>query len=102
MFGDLNRCAKVATTLSATAVATWFGTFGAAGLSHFQTGSSIPVSLFLALCESCLATSAVILFWWRRSPLTKDLSISVPSGVEAAQNEMLQKQGITTAPGGKP
>lgn len=101
MFGDVNRAAKILVSLGATASATFLGTFGAAGLSHIGAGSSIGMSLALALCEACLSTAGIILFWWKRSALTKDLAISIPSNLEAAQNEILAKQGITTMQGGK-
>lgn len=97
MFGDVNRCAKIITSIGMTAFATFCTTFGSAGLVHLSQEQGW-ISLAYALFEASLATGGVIIFSWKRSPLTKDLKLSIPSQVEVAELELLKK-GITTVEG---
>lgn len=70
--------------------------WGSGALGHIASGTVWPLSLAMGFCEGLVASAAVVFFKFRRDPLTKGVSISVPAGVEAAEQEILRREGITT------
>lgn len=70
--------------------------WGSGALSHITAGIAWPLALAMGFCEGLIASAAVVFFKFRHDPLTKGISISVPGGIEATEQEILQKQGMTT------
>jgi hypothetical protein len=91
----VNQWIRLLLSCGASGVVTWLFTFGSAGLAHLQAGARPSQSAICALFESCIATAAIIFFVWRRSPLTKNLPISAPAGVDVAERELLKKVIVT-------
>jgi len=82
-------------------VLSFASTWGAGGITHMLAGMPWGLSLALGFCEG-LITSAAIVFWkFHKDPLAKGISISVPASLEMKANEILQKEGVTTAEGNK-
>lgn len=91
----IDRWARLILSCLISGACTLLGIFGSSGIAHLIAGQSIGLSLAFALCEACVATSGILYFTWRKSPLTKGMPISVPVIVEQAEREQL-KQGIVT------
>jgi hypothetical protein len=97
LLGDVSKCAKLVVSLGSTAFCTFCITFGSAGLAHLSQDHSW-LSLLWALFEASLASGTVVAFAWKRSPLAKDLKLSLPSKFDTLEHDML-KDGITTLEG---
>jgi hypothetical protein len=75
--------------------------WGSGTLTHLMAGTNVPWSLAAGFAEGLVSSAAIVYFKFSTDPLTKGMSISVPSGLEIEQNKILQKQGITTVQGKK-
>jgi hypothetical protein len=91
----INQWIRLLLSCSASGFVTFFFTFGSAGLAHLGAGMRPSLAAIYAFFESCVATSAIVFYVWRRSPLTKDMPISAPGGVNEAEQKMLEKVIVT-------
>lgn len=73
---------KQGMSLFGTALVSFFGIFGAAGLAALQAGAAPWVCLLTALFVASGATAAAVLTLWKMSPLTKGIPILAPMQVE--------------------
>ena len=73
---------KFGASIMGTAFVTFNGTWGAAIIAHFSTGSNIWVCLVLGFGEALLATAALVAWLWMRSPLTRGIPIAMPMKVQ--------------------
>lgn len=73
-------------SLGGTSLVTFLGIFGAVGGATLAGGASVSVSIATGLFMGCSATAAAIYGIWRRSTLTKGISLLAPMRV--AQDEL--------------
>jgi hypothetical protein len=92
----IDRWARLILSCSASAICTWWGTFGMAGLAHLASGQGFTVAAGYATFEASLSTAAIVWFVWRRSDLTKGMMIAAPAFVEQREREILEHETIAS------
>ena len=92
----IDKWARLLIGCALSGACTMASVWGSGGIAHIMAGTPWPVSLALGFCEGLISASAIVFFKFRHDPVTKDMSISVPAALEAAEREILEKEGITT------
>ena len=97
----IDKWARLLIGLTLSGACTFSFTWGSFGITHILAGTAWPIALALGFCEG-LITAAAITFWkFSKDPLAKNISLSVPAGVEMKAREILQHDGVTTVEGKK-
>jgi hypothetical protein len=88
--------ARLIIGVSFSAMCTFAGVSGSGGLAHLLSGTDAWKSIAMGIMEGLIASSATAFWLWTRNPLSKNIPIAVPSQIEIAANQILEKEGITS------
>lgn len=80
-----------------SAFVTLTGVWGATIWTLYAQGYTVAWSLTLGFASGLLSVSAVTLFLWRTSELTKGIPIAVPGPAEENLQKILEKENIVTS-----
>ena len=79
--GEADLWWRFGMSLFGTAFCSFFGTWGATTPSLIASGTNVWVALVLGFCAGLLVMSAMVYQMWVRSPLTKGMSLMVPTSI---------------------
>lgn len=86
---------KLSLSLAGTSFVTFWGTWGAAGMSLLASGQAPAAALIGGFFVAALATAAAVLALWKRSALTRGIAILASMRVE---EEVLKGNVAITTP----
>lgn len=91
------KCTRLIIATFGSAFVTMTGVWGAMIWTLYAQGYTVIWCLTLGFASGLLSVSAVTLFLWRSSGLTKDIPIAVPGTVEGNMQKTLEKESIVTS-----
>jgi fucose 4-O-acetylase-like acetyltransferase len=92
----IDKWARLILSCTSTALCTFFFTFGSAGITHLSLGHRPGLALTYATFEASISMSALVLYRWTQSDLTKGMPISVPGSLEQSKDKILQNDTVVT------
>ena len=87
---------KTIASIVGTGFVSFWGTLGAVGETLLANDVEPVLALIGAFFAACLAMAAMVLYLWKRSPMTKEIPIVAPMRVE---KEVLESEKVYTHPG---
>jgi hypothetical protein len=93
---QVEKWARLILSCGVSAFCTGTGVMGAGVIAHLSAGTRPGVAMAYGFGEGLVASAALVLHLWIKSPLTKGMPIAVPGSVEAAEIKILENEGIVS------
>ena len=85
--GEADLWWRFGMSLFVTAFCSFFGTWGATTPPLIAGGTNVWVALVLGFCAGLVIMSAMVYSMWVRSPLTKGMSLMIPTSIARKAEE---------------
>lgn len=91
--GRMQKWVRFGASTLVSAFVTFWGTWGLAIPSLYPVVGAVG-ALILGFGAACVAMSVIVLYLWRRHPLTKELMVMTLGDVETALRQHMEKKTV--------